>query len=120
LTAIREILDITRGVTREAIREEELAGATEALTNQFVFWFDTPRRIVEIAMDLDFYGYPEDFLDHYMERLGGVAQEDVLEVARKYLRPEEMVILVVGDRSRFEGDLSDFGEVEELELEAMN
>ncbi len=46
-----------------------------------------------------------------------VTKEDVLRVARKYLHPGAMKLVVVGDAKRFDKPLSTFGKVEEIKLE---
>jgi len=42
----------------------------------------------------------------------------VLRVARKYLLPNKMMLVVVGDEKKFDKPLSAFGEVRHVVLEA--
>ena len=44
-------------------------------------------------------------------------EADILRVAKKYLHPEALTIMVVGDETKFDQPLSVFGEVKEIKLE---
>ena len=48
---------------------------------------------------------PDDEFDRYQSRVEALTKADVDRVARQYITPETMTILVVGDRSRVEGPL---------------
>jgi predicted Zn-dependent peptidase len=117
IEAIRVMTRITDDMRARPVTEQELRDAIEAMSNQFVFLFDAPAKIVDQAVDYTYYHYPEDFLDTYLRNLQAVTAEDVLRVAREYLHPDKMVILVVGEKEKFDGDLSALGPVEVLELE---
>jgi len=67
-------------------------------------------------MELDYYGYPEDYMEKYLDHIAAVTKEDVLRVARKHLHPDKMVILVLGKAEDFEKPLSSFGDVTTIEL----
>ncbi|MFO7903234.1 MAG: insulinase family protein [Pirellulaceae bacterium] len=117
IEAIEAMKEITREMREEMVTPDEIQGAIDTMTNQFVFLYDSPWKITNQTVDLKYYGYPDDFLETYIEKLQAVTAEDVLAAARKYLRPDEMVIVVVGDREEFDGDLSRFGPLVEKELE---
>lgn len=83
---------------REApVAADELRTARESLVNSFVFSFTDSHAVVVQRMQLDFYGYPADYLSRYRERIAVVSTADVQRVAREYLRPERLQIVVVGD-----------------------
>ena len=75
---------------------DELRTAKESLVNSFVFSFTDPHAVVVQRMQLDFYGYPADYLARYRERIDAAGAADVQRVARDYLRPERQQIVVVG------------------------
>jgi zinc protease len=93
LGLIRKIMSDLRDRPVEA---EELRTARESLVNSFVFSFADPHAVVAQRMQLDFYGYPADYLERYQERIAAVGAEDVQRVARQYLRPERQQIVIVG------------------------
>jgi zinc protease len=84
-------------MTREPVTEEELTLAKDSLINSFVFTFDDSHEIASQSMRLAFYGYPDDYLTRYRERLAAVTAEDVLTVARRHLHPDKQTVVLVGD-----------------------
>lgn len=115
--AVRVMTRITQDVRDQLVKEDELRMAIDAMSNQFVFLYDSPQKIVDQTVDFTYYGYPGDFLDTYLKNLQAVTLEDVHQVALEYMHPDKMVILVVGDKTKFDGDISELGPVEVLKLE---
>ena len=60
-------------------------------------------------MEYDFYGLPEDFLQQEKQRVENVTPDDVVTAARKNLRPDEMVVLVIGNGADFDEPLEALG-----------
>jgi zinc protease len=48
------------------------------------------------------YDLPDDYFNTYIQRILAVTKDDVLRTAKKYLDPEKMAIIVVGDRKMIE------------------
>ena len=107
--AAKVMIDELRKVVTGPITEEELKLARESEINRFVFNFESPAEIVSLRMDLDFFGYPSDWLQTYVERLRKITTSDVLAAAQKFLHPDKMIVLVVGDPGKFAKPLSDLG-----------
>lgn len=110
---IKEI--ITR-MTREPVSDQELKTAREFMINSFMFGFTSPAIIVTQRARLEYYGYADNFLDKYRDNIARVTKQDVLNAARKYLKPEMFKLVVVGDASKFDGALSSLGDVRTLDL----
>ncbi len=110
---IKEI--ITR-MTMEPVSDQELKTAREFMINSFMFGFTSPAIIVSQRARLEYYGYPDDYLDKYRDNIARVTKQDVLNAARKYLKPESFKLVLVGDASKFDGTLSSLGEVRTLDL----
>ena len=111
------MLKIIGDMTKAPVSDEELNLARDAIINSFIFGFTKPDVIVSQRARLEYYAYPPDYLEKYRERISRVTREDVLRVARKYLRPEAMTVLVVGDAGKFDKPLSTVGKVQEIRLE---
>lgn len=103
-------------IREELVTEDELKTAKESYLNQFVFKFTTARDIVEQRVNIEYDGLPRDYLDTYCEEVARVTREDILRVAKKWLHPDGLRILVVGDAELFDGSLDQFGSVQVLEV----
>ena len=103
-------------MTKELVTDEELAQAKDQYLNSYVFNFDTKGEIVNRMMMYEYYGYPKDFLQKTKENVEKVTKEDVLRVAKKYLHPDWLRILAVGNPELFDRPLSELGEVNEIDI----
>ena len=103
-------------MTEELVTVEELDQAKASFLNSFVFNFDTRSEVVNRIMTYEYYGYPKDFLQKTKENIEKVTREDVLRVAKKYLRTDALRILVVGNAELFDEPLSNFGEVTHIDI----
>lgn len=110
------IRDVIAGMTEAPPTDEELELAKDGELNSFVFNFTSSAQIVRKRVDLEFFGYPSDYLDTYEENIAAVTGEDVLRAAKKHLHPDKFVILVVGDAAGFDKPLSTFGDVATIEV----
>ncbi len=97
--------------------EEEVEKAKEALVNQQVFEYESSHIVIRKLIWFDICALPLDTIERYFKAYQSATVEDIKRVARKYLHPEGLTILVVGDQSRFDRPLSDFGEVNVIEIE---
>jgi predicted Zn-dependent peptidase len=115
--AISLIREIITGMTTAPVTEQELSLAREYMINSFIFGFTKPEVIVNQQARLEFYGYPAGYLENYRDNISRVTRDDLLRVARKYLHPTAMVLMVVGDERKFDKPLTTFGPVREIRLE---
>lgn len=115
--AISLMQDIIAGMTKAPVTDQELKLAKDYIINSFIFGFAKPDAVVNQRVRLEYYGYPERYLENYRENIAKVTKEDVLRVAKKYLHPDRMVLVVVGKSTQFDKPLSQFGKVRELKLQ---
>jgi zinc protease len=94
----------------------ELRKAKDELLNSFVFHYDSPDKILQEQANLEFYGYPSDFLAKYREAIEKVTAADVSRVANKYVYPAKLAILVVGNKDQLGTPLSTLGPVTNLNI----
>ena len=90
----------------EKITPEELAYAKESILNSFVFNFQKPSQTLSRLMRYEYYGYPADFIFKYQRGVKATTIEDVQRVAKKYLQPEQIVTLVVGNKNQIQPPLT--------------
>jgi predicted Zn-dependent peptidase len=118
--ATKAILDQLQKFSEGPISDDELALAKDALTNSYVFGFDTTAKIAIARAANEFYGYAADYPDIYTGRLNAVATADVLKAGRKYYAPAGMKVMIVGDERKFDPPLSTLGNVKTIPLKDIN
>lgn len=91
------------------VSNAELALARESLVNSFVFAFTDSHEIVKRQLRLDYFDYPEDYLQTYREKILAVTARDVQEAARRHLHPDRQVLVLVGDVAAFDGEPGSLG-----------
>jgi zinc protease len=92
-TAMAEIA----GLTTTPFTQEELDRAKDNILNSFLFRYDTREKVLSARVLLEFYGYPADYLETYKAGLEKVTVADLTAVAKKYIHPEKLAVLVVGN-----------------------
>jgi len=98
---LRLIVDEVWKITRDQVGERELDGAQEYLTGSFPLTIETPSQIALQVLNAVFYGLNMNDLQTFRERVSAVTVEDVQRVARNYVRPDRLTIVLVGDASAF-------------------
>ena len=91
------------------VTEEELQLAKESQINSFVFGFENSHSVVSRQMSQAFFGYPEDYLARYRDRIAAVTAADVQRVAQKFINLSRQQIVLVGDPKEFSDALLEFG-----------
>ncbi len=91
--------------------EAELKRAKDDLLNSFIFRYDSPEKVLSEQVTLAVYGYPSDFLERYRDAIEKVTSADVSRVAQKYIQPEKLAIVVVGNTPEITPPLSTIGPV---------
>jgi zinc protease len=104
LTKSASTVDATRaamaeidGLTSKPFTQVEVDRAKDNILNSFLFRYDTREKVLTERELLEFYGYPADYLESYKAALEKVTLADVTAVAKKYIHPEKLAVLVVGN-----------------------
>jgi zinc protease len=85
------------GMNTRPFTEEELARAKDNLLTSFLFRYDTRDKVLAERERLEFYGYPADYLETYKAALEKVTLDDLTAAAKKYIHPDKLAVLVVGN-----------------------
>lgn len=115
--AISLIVDVVKGLRDTPVPEAELQRTKDSLINSFVFGFESSAQIAFQQMMLDYRGYAPGFLETYTDNIAKVTAADVQAVAQKYLHPDALTIVTVGNKAKFDRPLDEFGDVNVIEIE---
>ena len=120
--ALRVIVDEFTRLQRERIGDAELAGAQAYMTGSFPLTIETPGAIARQVVNAVFYDLSLDELRTYRQRANAVTPDDVLRVARAYIQPDRLSIVMVGNAAAFKEQLekAGFGKYELISLNELD
>lgn len=98
--AIQEIVNEIEELQKNPPPATELEGVKTYTAGSFVRQNSTRGGIINILSYLDHHALPASYLTNYVSEVHSVTPEQVSEMAREYLRKEDMTLVVVGDRSQ--------------------
>lgn len=104
------------GIVARPPDDDELRRAKDAILNSFVFNFDSRTKILNQQMLNRYHGLPDDYLARYRENIQKVSRDEVARVAKAYVRPDRLAILVVGKAADFDRPLSSLGKVTPVDI----
>ncbi len=110
------ILEEIERLTNEPVTKEELNLAKEGFLNRFVFNFDSKSEVLNRLLTYKYFDYPDDFIIQIKNNVEKVTIWDVQRVAQKYLHPDIVQILFVGNAESFDEPVSEFGKVTPVDI----
>jgi zinc protease len=110
--ALVEFFNEIRRIRDETIPPTELEDGKRAIAARFALSLEQPTTILGLAVSRVQFRLPDDYWDTYPDKIMAVTAEDVQRVARKYLDPDAMQIVVVGDALKIQSALESYGPVE--------
>ncbi|HEX9860618.1 MAG TPA: pitrilysin family protein [Nitrospirota bacterium] len=96
-TAIDETLKLIEKMKAEGVTDAELQDAKDYITGSFPRRQDTNSKIADLLAQVEYYNLGLDYFDMYQREIDKVTKDDVIRVARKYLHPDNIYVVVVGD-----------------------
>ncbi len=103
--AVTELFHEVDRIRDTEVSPEELKTAKDAWALSLAGKFGTTADIAGTEGEIILYGLPFNYYGSLQDQIDGVAPADVQSVAKKYLHPESMVVIAVGDRTRIEAEL---------------
>lgn len=96
-SAIVQIMYEIGRISSDLVTDKELSLVKSSMTGSFARSLESPQTMANFALNTVRYGLPKDYYATYLTRLEKVTKEDLLAMAKKYLRPENLSIVVVGN-----------------------
>ncbi|MEA2462971.1 MAG: zinc protease [Acidobacteriota bacterium] len=109
--SIKEILYEIDRLRGEAPTAAELRGIQNYLAGTFVLRNSARSGIAAQLAFLDLYNLSEDYLRNYVQRVYALTPADIQRMARTYIDPSKLAIVVVGDRAQVAEQLKPYGEI---------
>ena len=97
--SLREFFYELERIRTEPVGEAELADAKNFLTGVFPIRAETQEGLTNLIVNQELYNLPADYLQTYRSNIEAVTSADVRRVAEKYVLPDDVAIVIVGDAS---------------------
>lgn len=94
--AIQIVREELANMHQDGATPEELEAAKDYLTGSFPLRLDSTGKLSGLLAQIEYFDLGDDYISTYTERIRKVTVEEVRSVARKYLRPEGLIVITVG------------------------
>ena len=107
--SVDEVLSELRRIRTGDVEARELDDTKSYLIGVFPAMVQTASDVAGRLLDMELYGLPLDYFDRYRENIAAVTKDDVERVAAKYIDPDRMLIVVVGNAAQIREPLGGLG-----------
>jgi zinc protease len=114
--AINATLHEIKRLQNEPVPQQELDDTRNRFLNSLVFRNENRASALFEQLNNTYLGLPLDAFEQYVEQVRNVTVEDIQRVAREYLQPDNVHILVVGNSNLIGEQLDEFGEVNHIDI----
>lgn len=116
--SLTEMIEELRRIRTGDIEDREMDDTKNYLIGVFPALVQTASDIASRLVDMELYGLPENYFDKYRENIANVTREDIARVAQKYLDPDRLLIVIVGNARDIREPLGTLGlPVSEIDID---
>lgn len=109
--AVRMIVDLLKEFKENPASQEEFAEAKAFLNGSFALATETSGQVADRVLSAALHELGEDYWTHYRERLQALTIEQVRSAVQRFLEPDKLVIVAVGNAQAFSKELAAYGPV---------
>ncbi len=103
--SVSEIFKEVAAIREMELSPDELKKAKDAMINSLPGAFETNNTVVGSFSNIFIYDLGLDYYTRYGREVSAVTAAQALDVARRYVVPERLVVIAVGDRAAIEAEL---------------
>ncbi len=118
-SAITELLKEIKKYKADGITDEELTFTRNSILLSEALDYETPQQKLSLMSNILQYNLPSDFAKTQQGIVQGITKDEINKLAKQYLHPEKMVIVVVGHAYKIRPGLEalGLGKIKELDAE---
>jgi predicted Zn-dependent peptidase len=109
LEAVNEMLAELRRIRTGDVEPHELNDTKAYLAGVFPATVQTASDIAGRLLDMDLYDLPHDYFDRYRENITAVGKDGIERVAKKYIDPDRVLIVIVGNVKQIQEPIGTLG-----------
>ncbi len=109
VTTLNLVLDEIRKMRDSGPTPQELADAKSNLAGRYPMKFETAEDVAAEVLGAELHGLSEDFVRQFPVRISQVSLDEAKRVAKEHLRPDNLVVVLVGKAADIEPQLKAAG-----------
>jgi predicted Zn-dependent peptidase len=106
--SLKEIFGEIDRLAKEPPADAELKGIQRYMSGLFVIQNSSRSALIAQLRYVDFQGLGTDYLSTYVQKINAVTPEEVRKETAEHIKPEQMTIVVVGDKAKISEQLAPF------------
>ena len=106
--SLKEIFGEINRLSKQPPSDGELQGIQSYISGLFVIQNSSRGALIGQLRYVDLQGLGEDYLKTYVQKVNAVTPADIQKETAQYLKPDQMTIVVVGDKSKISEQLAPF------------
>ncbi len=114
-SAITEILNEMKKIRNEKVSEKELENAKSLIAGDFIRSLEMPATVASFAINTAIYNLPKDHYKNYLKKLSEITVDDIQSIAKKYIKPNNAHILIVGSSDDVAKNIAKFSPSSKIE-----
>jgi len=120
--ALRVVVDEFSRIQREKVHDAELEAAQDYAVGHFPLTIETPDQLATQVLNQLFYELSVEELPRFRERVLKVTPDDIQRVARWFVRPDQLSVVLVGNAEQFVASLkgAGFGAFERIPIDQLD
>jgi len=107
-SSVTQILFEMNRIRNEQVPLDELTLIKNYLSGNFSLSLENPQTVANFAINTARYNLPKDYYSNYLKNLAAVTSDDVLAMAKQYIKPDNSYILAVGKAEEIASKLKQF------------
>jgi len=115
--AMTEFWNEFRRIRDDKVPDSELDDARRNIVASFALSLENTNELLNLAEERKLYNLPPDYWDSFPAQISAITPDDVQRVARKYVDPNNMQIVAVGDAKTILPVLQNYGPVQLFDLQ---
>ncbi len=109
---ITEIFNELHRIRDTVPSKDEMTMVKNYLIGLFPIQLETPQQVAGRVIAIELYGLPKNYYRDYRKNIRKITSGNIRSVARKYIRPENIAIVLSGASKDIAARLGKFGQVE--------
>jgi zinc protease len=113
------VRELREAVADKPVTAAEIADAKDRMVKQLAGRWETGGAVAGALSEIETYGLPKDYYATYADVLRKASDAEVNAAAKKFVAPNQLVWVVIGDRAKIESGIKELklGDIQILDAD---